>query len=550
MTTLVPTQYANVMTFGAKGTGVGDDTAAFQAALDTGRGILIPAGTYNITNLTMATNSSLIGFGQASVLNLSGTITLNDYCTVQELTISTTGYTATAFTLGTTASATTGVLLDRLTVTGYALFLDCFWGRKLRVTGCKVYTTKGIYYHGRSAENYVDQNWFVNNGGTYAGSYGIYSTNSEYSTDITLFPEGLNLTNNLIYGYETSVFLEDLFVGNFSNNYYSNYSASNSGEYNLKCTRRVDYITDTGSWYRAKGILFDPVTNYRYETVINGCNFTNLNDTGCGVYLGTSAHSVTVTNCRMQGLYSTDATAFATLYGVYLQSDNRNITLDNINTKDLAYSLVTAGSQTDKGQKFSNITADIDYSGLGTAAVTGNPQCWDVSGVDSWAPLTANTFNFGDRNTQLNSVSTQTIYGGRGIVVERSVTAGSPAQTLLVTIPASGGQWIFDVYAFSSRSGTTVGTSSYAHKQFYVVRKDSSTNVVLGALTGAGEFELTVPTAGGAVNTSAIALSIARTGAEAATAPQQIAVSGTFDGSSGAVRIIIHQIGSSVTLNN
>lgn len=58
----------NVRSYGAKGDGVTDDTAAIQAAITAGaatrRSIVLPAGTYRTTApLTLPSNSTLIGYG-------------------------------------------------------------------------------------------------------------------------------------------------------------------------------------------------------------------------------------------------------------------------------------------------------------------------------------------------------------------------------------------------------------------------------------------------------------------------------------------------------
>lgn len=62
---------ANAQDFGAVGDGVADDTSAIQAALDSVSSgiVLIPAGLYNVTSLTMPNGVSLVGEGPyASVL--------------------------------------------------------------------------------------------------------------------------------------------------------------------------------------------------------------------------------------------------------------------------------------------------------------------------------------------------------------------------------------------------------------------------------------------------------------------------------------------------
>lgn len=52
----------NVKSFGAKGDGVTDDTVAIQNALNSGRYVILPSGTYLITNiLYVPSNTKVIG---------------------------------------------------------------------------------------------------------------------------------------------------------------------------------------------------------------------------------------------------------------------------------------------------------------------------------------------------------------------------------------------------------------------------------------------------------------------------------------------------------
>jgi hypothetical protein len=72
-----PSQVAlSVKNFGAYGDGIADDTAAIQAAMDTGNAVYIPAGTYNIsTSLKIKTyGQKIYGDGQElSILKITGT---------------------------------------------------------------------------------------------------------------------------------------------------------------------------------------------------------------------------------------------------------------------------------------------------------------------------------------------------------------------------------------------------------------------------------------------------------------------------------------------
>jgi hypothetical protein len=62
---------ANVLDFGAVGDGVADDTAAIQAALNVAGRIYVPSGTYSHTELTLSSNTTLIGAGRGNVTFVS-----------------------------------------------------------------------------------------------------------------------------------------------------------------------------------------------------------------------------------------------------------------------------------------------------------------------------------------------------------------------------------------------------------------------------------------------------------------------------------------------
>lgn len=62
---------ANIVTpqdFGALGDGIADDTAAFQAALDSRDALYIPAGIYKVTTLRLKSAKKIFGAGHESVI--------------------------------------------------------------------------------------------------------------------------------------------------------------------------------------------------------------------------------------------------------------------------------------------------------------------------------------------------------------------------------------------------------------------------------------------------------------------------------------------------
>ena len=55
--------WVSVKDFGAKGDGVTDDSAAFNAALAFSNAVLVPVGTYRIQDVDLSNNKSIFGQG-------------------------------------------------------------------------------------------------------------------------------------------------------------------------------------------------------------------------------------------------------------------------------------------------------------------------------------------------------------------------------------------------------------------------------------------------------------------------------------------------------
>ena len=58
----------NVLDFGAKGDGITNDTAAIQAAVNSGGAIYFPAGTYMVTHVDLFSNTELFGEGWSTII--------------------------------------------------------------------------------------------------------------------------------------------------------------------------------------------------------------------------------------------------------------------------------------------------------------------------------------------------------------------------------------------------------------------------------------------------------------------------------------------------
>jgi len=65
----------NVLDYGAKGDGVTNDTAAIQAAVNSGGAVYFPAGTYMITHVDLNSNNELFGEGFSTIIQqITGTL--------------------------------------------------------------------------------------------------------------------------------------------------------------------------------------------------------------------------------------------------------------------------------------------------------------------------------------------------------------------------------------------------------------------------------------------------------------------------------------------
>lgn len=66
--------YRNLVSYGGKGDGTTDNTAALQSAIDAGYAVMIPEGTFNFSGtITLKKDSIIVGVGKKSILRYSGT---------------------------------------------------------------------------------------------------------------------------------------------------------------------------------------------------------------------------------------------------------------------------------------------------------------------------------------------------------------------------------------------------------------------------------------------------------------------------------------------
>jgi hypothetical protein len=141
---------ANVLDFGAIGDGVADDTAAIQAAIDTGNAVYIPDGIYKTTTALALNNAGQSLFGQSrnAILSFQPTIAANGIlCSAFDLTISTLTFNLNANTVRAIAITTPG---QRGTI------YNCFFEGTNPITTNQI----GVYGDGQSIAVYL---WKINN---------------------------------------------------------------------------------------------------------------------------------------------------------------------------------------------------------------------------------------------------------------------------------------------------------------------------------------------------------------------------------------------------
>ena len=211
--------------YGALGNGSGDDSAAINAALATGRPVFLPAGNYRITSsINLVLTSMLIGAGRGlTTITVAGSIEgIKAYsATIAESTI-----TLRDFTINGPGLASNGIHLqnvahvwmENITINGcnYGLELeDCLISSFLRVF--MKANARGLFvaaHAGTSLNDFIDCKWTNNTSAIYFSSDSITSSYSFSfnKCDIEFNNEALNIDK----GFQPHFFNDCYFEGDSS----------------------------------------------------------------------------------------------------------------------------------------------------------------------------------------------------------------------------------------------------------------------------------------------------------------------------------------------
>jgi parallel beta-helix repeat protein len=195
----------NVKDFGAVGDGVADDTAAIQAAIDSGaHKVYIPSGAYLVDSLSTVNNMELYGSGQ-SILKLFGSATValrsvGDNVSIHRLSFD----------------------LDDVTD---SVAINDAGGENVSITNCKFYDHT-IALNLNSSGNWIR---FINNE-VYRGGYGVLVNSSASGSDLLV-------SNNVFNGGNLAVNRDAIEINlptgtfphiNISDNLIKNYDAGSA----------------------------------------------------------------------------------------------------------------------------------------------------------------------------------------------------------------------------------------------------------------------------------------------------------------------------------
>ena len=262
-------EVVSVLDYGATGDGITDDTTAIQAAINTGKSVYFPDGTYIVTALTTLSNQRLSGNGPSSILKQKAG--------------------SANFTRVITVNAQTNVIIEKLHINGN--------GNAQQV---------GEQNHGIfivESTNVLVQHNIVHD--CQGDNIGVYSNTDPVTVN------GVVITNNIIYNLGRSGIVlsghgaRSVIISNNSINTgtYITTSTSKGNAIHLELDNTsANYIGDVvvqGNTCIGTGITSSG--NFT-SLVINGNTVRNVNQTIAIAHIGiVAASSLTITNNVLEG---------------------------------------------------------------------------------------------------------------------------------------------------------------------------------------------------------------------------------------------------------
>jgi parallel beta-helix repeat protein len=318
------TPLVDIKSFGAKGDGVTDDTAAINAAIASGAPALyISPGTYKITStITVNRDIALIGAGPSSVFDVSLFPAETEAFLFQGAGATLIEANATAILAGqrryTFSSANHGLQVGDLvaiwddTPYSYSSYRPYYYKGEymtvFAVTGALVTFSDGFYddygattskFYKVSTVSVVLKDFSIVGAGNPSAFYGAFI---DYGRDCVIDNVNFNLDRSyaglaLVHSYNVSVSNSTSVLNRFASGYTDSYPflIANSQAVRLSNSEAA------GRWHAVAVGGFDNVVNIvNREIIVNGCTLSSFDGIFAGDFHGNTEHS-TYANCVVKG---------------------------------------------------------------------------------------------------------------------------------------------------------------------------------------------------------------------------------------------------------
>lgn len=510
---------ANVRDFGAVGDGSTEDSAAFKAALATGRDVYVPKGVYKITaiNLSPATGQTIFGDGENTRIKTAqtdGAIFKVTNPNVKFMNLAFEGSGKTSSIPGwTTTTYQMGIWVQVQSTT---------------ITGCtfRKFNGRAVYIFHPSA-SYIMNNTVINNR-FFQNTVGI---ESDYGADYLLIANN-SLDSNyacLVEGGNANVY----YLGNQATQstygYYSRGGATHGsiigGSFNHNTTglripsgQQGMTITDTKFWF-SDIVLGSSDTVSRvsfYNCVVEGSNVTLTkakNNKWVGGYIyGSSANVITGTGLTFENVI----TAPAGLNETYTKITSTDSSFTTKNGLNIGRGIYAPNLPT--GKKLKQLYWDSGTVYVADSTGTGGGG----GGSSAISSLTAAAGTNDINNADYGQIwRWNTLGSGTGLTLSTNSTGSSDAGHTLFGIDmqganASSGQTTYAASFSNSHTGSTstnigLALQAYGATNNYALdlgvagsntgrmrlNGSASGSIVIQPASAAGTYTLTLPTTDG-----------------------------------------------------
>jgi len=364
----------NVKWFGAKGDGAKDDTGAIQHAMDASIDKLVfTRGNYLVTNTISIPSHVVVDFHNSIItfensvpekplfsITRRSKVALNNGIFTDKFAGTSKGIHIVGEPTATWPIPanfyTSDILINAIQMTNFRLGIHQGNAtRRVNITNCNIYGVNGVRYEGKTVENVVDGS-VIYCSAIESGCYGVGAFGR--TEHVTMYPEGLTITNCTIDYFFNSFHIENIYTLQVTNNYLgADPGAGNATFYFKKgpATHTTDLLICNNLIY-GRGIIFDPQTAspYKFKAQIVNCNF--LVQRAVNIILNNWASFVAIRGCKFAEAQTGGQIVINAV------SNNLNLTVSNI---EIDETYVTPPVQIKGANSLNSSLSNISYRGTG-----------------------------------------------------------------------------------------------------------------------------------------------------------------------------------------